>query len=227
MLVILSSGFDSVTLPSFTCPSHLSSEGPACAFVFARDGSHTVRVPAEPPRAGPGPAPRLHPVPPDSARTLGPRLIPRPGLLLILLLHFLALSLHHLQLPGGRRPVCRAAPPPPPPPPPSPRPPALAAAPPPPASAPRVVAHPADAVTWREHAPQPLPPALPLDPRQRAGAPGPGTPGGAQHVRQHPESGHRQHPYGGLLRACRLWQTDSVTCRGREEERQEEKRQFR
>lgn len=212
----LPSRFDFVTSVFLSCPSCLSWRS-VC--VFAHHGSHTFWLPAEPPRPGPGPASRLHPVPPDSARTLGPRLLPRPGLLVLILLYLLSLALHHLQLPDRRRPVSRAAPSPPPPP----RPPALPAAS-PPASAPRVLAYPADAVARQQHAPRPLPPTLPHIPRQRADDPGPGPPWGAQYVRQHPESGQRQHLYRGLLCAgCRLWQTDSVTCRGREEERQEEK----
>lgn len=136
----------------------LTFPGGPCVCVFAHDGSHTLQLPAEPPRPGAGPASRLRPVSSGASRTLGPRLLPGPGLLIVLLLYLLALALHHLQLPGRRQPVSRAAPPPP-----SPRPPAHPAAS-PPTSAPYIMAHPADAVAWQQHAPQPLPPTLPLIP---------------------------------------------------------------
>lgn len=205
-------------IASYACPSRLSWRA-VC--VFAHNGSHTVRLPAEPPRPGAGPTSRLHPVSPGASRTLGPRLLPWPGLFVVLLLYLLTLALYHLQLPGWRQPVSWAAPPPP-----SPRPPALPAAS-PPTSAPYILAYPADAVTWQQYSPQSLPPTLPLIPRQWAHAFRPGPPRWAQYVRQHPQSRQWQHPYRGLLCACRLWQADFVTCWGREEKRQEEKWQFR
>lgn len=207
--------FSSGWLSSFTSNPPLSP-------LVGRHGSRSVQLPAEPPRPAAGPPFRLHPVSPDSARTLGPHLLPRPGLLVFLLLHLLTFAVRHLQLPGRRRPISRAAPPPPPP-----WPPDLPAAASPPASAPHLVARPADAVAWRRRAPRPLPPAFTRTPRQRARTLWPGPSGRAQFVRQHPQFGWRQHPLGGLLCAGGLWQADSVARRGGEEERQEEEWQFR
>lgn len=127
---------DLVTLPLFPL---LTLPGGPC--VSACDGSHTVWLPAEPPRPAAGPASRLHAVSPDSSRTLGPRLLPWSCLFVLFLIHLLALTLYYLQLPGRWQPVSRAAPPPP-----SPRPPALPAAS-PPASASSIVAYPSDAFT--------------------------------------------------------------------------------
>lgn len=170
---------------------------------FVQDGSHTVRLPQEPPCPSPGPTSCLHAVPPDSARTFGSHLLPRLGFFILLLFHFIPIALHYLQLPYRRRPVLRTAPPSSPPQPP----PVLTAASPSTSAPPRALAYLTDAITSRQQrTPQSVPPALPLlSAGQRAHTTGPGPHRSAQSVCQHPQSGGQQHPDRGLLCVCRLW----------------------
>lgn len=211
---------------------------------FACYGSHTLWMPQEPPRPGPSPASRLHPVTSDPPRTLRPCLLPGPGLFLVILLHLLAGSLHHLQLPGRRRPLPRSPSPPPPPPSPPPAPQrrrtpefwtTAATSPPSPSTAPAppsVLAHLPDALARqrrRRHgsATQPVQPT-----RQWADTSRHGPRWRAECVCHHPEFGkcwgrQQQCPHWGLLCACRLRETDFIAFGGWQEEREKEKWQFR